>query len=204
MLSYVARAGDRGPDDGVSTDGNDTIGPLVDLAAIKAVIKFEELRGWRPEEQHHNNPGYDIVSHGPTGERRLIEVKGLENRWTERGVKLSQVQFGMAQKHPDEYWIYVVERARELGQMHVNAIGNPFQKVDEYWFDDAWRALADEGAGAYGLNVTVGAKVRHQMWGVGRIIEVQKAGISIKVTIDFDFQGVKFVPFNSSLELLED
>lgn len=204
MRSYVAREGDRGSDDSASTGGDDEIIALIDLAAIKAVIKYEEQRGWRPEEQPHNNPGYDIVSHGPTGERRLIEVKGLEKDWTERGVKLSHVQFGMAQKHPEEYWIYVVERARELGHLRVNAIGNPFQKVDEYWFDDAWRALADEGASAHKLNVTAGAKVRHQLWGKGRIIDVQSAGIMTKVKVDFGFEGVKFIPFNSSLELVED
>ena len=204
MRSYVAREGDRGPDDGASTDGEDDVGALVDLAAIKAVIKYEEQRGWRPVEQPHNNPGYDIVSHGPMGERRLIEVKGLENEWTERGVKLSHVQFGMAQKHSEDFWIYIVERARELGHQRVNAICNPFQKVDEYWFDDAWRALADEGASARDLNVKVGAKVRHHLWGTGPIIAVQKAGISIQVRVDFGFQGVKSIPFNSSLELVED
>lgn len=204
MRSYVAREGDRGPDDSASMENENEVGALVDLAAIKAVIKYEEQRGWRPEEQPHNNPGYDIVSHGPMNERRLIEVKGLENEWTERGVKLSHVQFGMAQKHPEDFWIYIVERARELGHQRVNAICNPFQKVDEYWFDDAWRALADEGASAHQLNVSVGAKVRHQLWGTGRINAVQKAGISIKVTVDFGFQGVKFIPFNSSLELVED
>ena len=202
MLSYVARDGDRGPDDRASTSSDDDVGALVDLAAISAVIKFEEQRGWTPEEQSHNNPGYDIVSRGGNGERRLIEVKGLENNWTERGVKLSHVQYGMAQKHPEEYWIYVVEQARDLGHQRVNAIGNPFQKVDEYWFDDAWRALADEGANAQELNVRVGSKVRHKLWGNGRIVDVQKGGVGIKVKIDFGFEGLKFVPFNSSLEII--
>jgi hypothetical protein len=202
MLSYVAREGDRGPDDATSTSEDDDIGILVDLTAIAAAVRFEEQRGWTPEEQPHNNPGYDILSHGPDGTRRLIEVKGLESDWTERGVKLSHVQFGMAQQYPEEYWIYVVERARDLGHQRVNAIGNPFQKVDEYWFDNAWRALADEGAGAQALNVRVGAKVRHQLWGTGTIIEVKKGTIGVKVKIDFGYEGVKFVPFNSSLELV--
>jgi hypothetical protein len=204
MRTYVGHASDQGPDGITTSNSQDDINALVDLAAVKAAMKYEEQRGWRPEEQPHNNPGYDIVSHGPVGERRLIEVKGLENEWTGRGVKLSHVQFGMAQSHPHEYWIYVVERARELGNQRVNAIGNPFQKVDEYWFDDAWRALSDEGVSAQQLNVVVGAKVRHQLWGTGRIIDVQKGGIATKVKIDFGYEGVKFVPFNSSLTLVED
>jgi hypothetical protein len=202
MRSYVAREGDRAGDD-ASASGGDDIGGLIDIAAISAVMKYEEQRGWKAEVQPHNNPGYDIVSRGPAGERRLIEVKGLENEWTERGVKLSHVQFGMAERHPDEYWIYVVERARELGHLRVSAIANPFQKVEEYWFDDAWRALADEGAGAQELNVTVGASIRHRLWGTGRIVEVQEGGIGIKLKIDFGFEGIKLVPFNSSLELID-
>lgn len=86
---------------------------------------------------------------------------------------------------------------------HLSAIANPFQKVEEYWFDDAWRALADEGAGAQELNVTAGAKIRHCLWGKGRILEVQKGGIGVKLKIDFGFEGIKLVPFNSSLELVD-
>lgn len=202
MRSYVARAGDRTGDDAHPASGDDDIGGLIDVAAISAVVKYETQRGWTAEVQPHNNPGYDIVSTGPDGGRRLIEVKGLESDWTERGVKLSHVQFGMAERHPDEYWIYVVERARDLAHQRVSAIANPFSKVEEYWFDDAWRLLADEDAGAQELNATVGAKVRHQMWGTGRIIDVQKSGIGMRVKIDFGFQGVKLVPFNSNIELV--
>ncbi len=182
--------------------GDDDIGGLIDLAAVAAVVKYEQQRGWTPEVQPHNNPGYDVVSIGPGGERRLIEIKGLENEWTERGVKLSHVQFGMAERFAQEYWIYVVERARDLTHQRVNAIANPFQKVEEYWFDDAWRAISEECAGALALNVTVGAKVRHQLWGIGKIIDVQKGGIVIKLKIDFGFEGVKLIPFNSSIELI--
>lgn len=201
MLSYVSRDGDRGPDDSDHSTGEEDIGALVDFEAVKAALKFEEQRGWTPEEQPHNNPGYDIRSTGPDGERRLIEVKGLENKWTQRGVKLSHVQFDMAQKHPTEYWIYVVENARDLKSQHVNAISNPFEKVEEYWFDDAWRAQAEEMASAFKLNLQVGAYVRHTLWGKGQIIEVDRSGFAIRVKVDFGYEGIKFIPFNSSLEL---
>jgi hypothetical protein len=202
MRSYVAREGDRTGDDTHPADDDGDIGGLVDVAAVAAVVKYEMRRGWTPEVQPHNNPGYDIVSISPVGERRLIEVKGLENNWTERGVKLSHVQFGMAEQHPLEYWIYVVERARDLTQQRVNAIANPFQKVEEYWFDDAWRALSDESAGSQELNLTVGAKVRHQIWGTGTIIEVKKSAFKISLKIDFGYEGTKLVPFNSTIELV--
>ena len=78
--------------------------------------------------------------------RRLIEVKGLDGDWTERGIKLSSVQYGMAERYPDQYWIYVVENARNLDRQRVSAIANPFSKVQEYWFDENWRQVAEEKA----------------------------------------------------------
>jgi hypothetical protein len=79
------------------------------------LIKLVSFRGSRPGrdpvEQPQNNPGFDIVSAVADGTpRRLIEVKGLEGEWTERGVKLSHVQFATAQTYPGEYWLYVVEQ----------------------------------------------------------------------------------------------
>lgn len=78
---------------------------------------------------------------------------------------------------PEEYWIYVVERARDLGHQRVSAIANPFQKVEEYWFDDAWRALADEGAGALELNVKAGAKLSTSFGELGRSWRSRRAGL---------------------------
>ncbi|MEB3415012.1 DUF3883 domain-containing protein [Alteriqipengyuania sp. WL0013] len=202
MLSYVSREGDRGSDDTDQSTNGEDISALIDVAAVSAALKFEQQRGWEPEEQPHNNPGYDIRSVGPNGERRLIEVKGLENEWTQRGVKLSHVQFDMAQRHPTEYWIYIVEHARDLKSQHVNAISNPFEKVEEYWFDNAWRAHAEEMASAFKMNLQVGAIVRHKLWGKGTIIEVNRSDFAIKVKVDFGFEGTKFIPLNSSLELL--
>lgn len=202
MLAYVSREGDRGSGDTDHGANGGDISALVDLAAVSAALKFEQQRGWEPEEQPHNNPGYDIRSIGPKGERRLIEVKGLENEWTQRGVKLSHVQFDMAKEHPTEYWIYIVEHARDLKRQRVNAISNPFDKVEEYWFDDAWRAHSEEMASAFKINLQLGASVRHKLWGKGKIIEVKRGDFATHVKVDFGFEGTKFIPFNSNLELL--
>src|SRR3546814_14236408 len=81
------------------------------MAAIAAVLKYEARLGRNAVVQAHNNPGYDIVSSGSDGsERRLIEVKGLEGEWTERGVKLSRVQYATAQHYGADYWIRSEER----------------------------------------------------------------------------------------------
>lgn len=76
----------------------------VDVSAIEAVLKYERNNGRDPVEQAHNNPGFDIRSAGPDGAGlRLIEVKGLASEWTERGIRLSSVQFAMAREHPDAF-----------------------------------------------------------------------------------------------------
>lgn len=203
MLAYVAKTGSRGADDSEYGRSSDDVSDLIDVAAIGAALKYEGKRGWTPEEQPHGNPGYDIISMSPEGARRLIEVKGLEGDWTERGVKLSHVQYKMAEDYPDEFWIYVVENARNLEQQRVSAIGNPFMKVEEYWFDHNWRDLSEEMAGARELNVRVGATVRHKLWGVGTITEVVPKGLLLSVKIDFGFEGMKFVPYNSSLQIID-
>jgi len=202
LLSYVNAA----PRDGTSTDqgapGED-LGSLIDLAAIEAVLKYEQRAGRAPVEQPHNNPGFDIVSTGADASaRRLIEVKGLEGEWTERGVKLSHVQFATAQAYPAEYWLYVVEHARDLKNQRVSAIANPFSKVVEYWFDHGWKGAIEEVVAATELNLDVGVKLRHAIWGTGTIEKVNRHGIAISLLIDFGDEGRKLIPFNSSLEFL--
>src|SRR3546814_10314445 len=128
MLTYVnAQARESG---GEGDSGGDDLAIQIDMAAIAAVLKYEARLGRKAVEQAHNNPGYDIVSSGSDGsERRLIEVKGLEGEWTERGVKLSRVQYATAQQYGADYWIYVVEHARDLQNHQVYAIRSEEQTV---------------------------------------------------------------------------
>lgn len=202
LLSYVNAAPRAGTSTDQGTSGED-LGSLIDLAAIEAVLRYERRAGRDPVEQPHNNPGFDIVSASADGTaRRLIEVKGLEGEWTERGVKLSHVQFATAQTYPGEYWLYVVEHARDLKNQRVSAIANPFSKVVEYWFDHGWKGAIEEVAVANELNLEVGVKLRHAVWGKGTIEKVNRHGIAISLLIDFGDEGRKLIPFNSSLEFL--
>lgn len=204
MLSYVSRSGSRGDGDGSTASGSDDIADLIDAAAMKAVLSYEQSRGWEPERQPHFNPGFDIVSKSPSGGRRLIEVKGLSNEWTERGVKLSHVQFSMAREHPDEFWIYIVEHARDLERQKVTAIGNPFSKVEEYWFDHNWREASEERASSRAINLKEGLKVQHQLWGKGVVVEIKSRGLIPFVVVDFgSLEGRRGIPFNSSLKILD-
>lgn len=204
MLSYVSRNGTRGDSDASTASGSDDIADLIDAAAMKAALNYEQGRGWEPERQPHFNPGFDIVSKSPIGERRLIEVKGLDDEWTERGIKLSHVQFSMAREHPDEFWIYIVEHARDLERQKVTAIGNPFNKVDEYWFDHNWREAAEERASARDLHLKEGLKVQHHFWGKGVVVEIKSRGLIPFVVVDFgSLEGRRGIPFNSSLKILD-
>ncbi|MDE3819743.1 protein NO VEIN domain-containing protein [Sinorhizobium meliloti] len=204
MLSYVSRSGSRGNGDDGATSVSDDLSDLIDAASMKAVLSYEQSRGWEPERQPHFNPGFDIVSRSPSGDSRLIEVKGLDDEWTERGIKLSHVQFSMAREHPDEFWIYIVEHARNLERQRVTAIRNPFGKVEEYWFDHNWRQASEEGASSREIHLKVGLKVEHHIWREGVIVEIKSRGAIPFVVVDFgSIEGRRGIPFNSSLKILD-
>jgi len=204
MLSYVSRNGTRGDGDASPAAGTEDISDLIDAAAMKAALSYEQGRGWEPERQPHFNPGFDIISKSPSGGRRLIEVKGLDDEWTERGIKLSHVQFSMAREHPEEFWIYIVEHARDLERQKVTAIGNPFGKVEEYWFDHNWREASEERASSRDLHLKEGLKVQHHTWGKGVVVEIKSRGLIPFVVVDFgSLEGRRGIPFNSSLKILD-
>jgi len=204
MLSYVSRGSEAGDNGSLKSTNTTKSSMLIDLAAIKAVHKYEESRGWKTEEQPHGNPGFDIKSFGPGDERRLIEVKGLDGEWTGRGIKISHTQFKMAQENPTEFWIYVVEKARDSSEQKLYAISNPFGKVKEYWFDHNWRDTSEVLADAQDLNAHVGSRVQHSIWGLGTIEYVEKRGLGVSLKVNFgDLTGTKYIPFNDKIQVLD-
>ena len=49
----------------------------VERLAVDAVLAAERLLGREPQEQSHNNPGFDVLSHEPdSGRLHFVEVKG--------------------------------------------------------------------------------------------------------------------------------
>jgi hypothetical protein len=193
MLAYVSRSGDSLLAD--SGDLSDGLSKEIDARAIERAMRYEVEQGRSPVEQDHFNPGFDIVSTEPSGTRRLIEVKGLRGQWNERGTKLTRTQFSMAQTHADEFWLYVVESALDPNAQQLYGIRNPFRQVDEYWFDSAWKGAAERLANTVQLNARVGARVLHEFWGNGNILEIDKKGHQISAVVDFGYQGKKLVPF---------
>ena len=78
-----------------------------DRRAVAAVMKAERKLGRVPEEQHHSNPGYDVLSTDPaTGVCYFIEVKGHLPR-TEQ-ISVSKRQVGKAQNNHERWRLAVV------------------------------------------------------------------------------------------------
>jgi hypothetical protein len=64
-----------------------------DRRAVAAVVAAETALGRNPEEQDHNNPGFDILSEDRrTGMVYQIEVKGYRPQTPEIKVRARQVR----------------------------------------------------------------------------------------------------------------
>jgi hypothetical protein len=96
-LSGVATAADIDPEVAQETD----------RVAVAAVLAAERALGRHPEEQVHNNPGYDILSIDPlTNISYFIEVKG--HRPTNDEIKVRARQIRMAKMNPERFRLAVV------------------------------------------------------------------------------------------------
>jgi superfamily II DNA or RNA helicase len=101
-----------------------------DRRAVTAVIAAEELLGRIPVEQHHNNPGFDILSEDPrTGVIYQIEVKGYRPATPEIKVRARQVR--QAKQNPDRFRLAVVRVPDEVeGDPVVSYFIRPFDQYD--------------------------------------------------------------------------
>jgi hypothetical protein len=101
------------PGDSAGLAGGGNSPPNDDLARQK-VVEYEVRRGRPATAAPSNQEGYDVSSDDPhRGVRRLIEVKGLQTRWTgDATVTLTGPQFDASRAEPPtgcEYWLYVVD-----------------------------------------------------------------------------------------------
>lgn len=88
--------------------------PPTDDVARQKVVEYEKRRDRPATEAASNQEGYDVSSEDRhRGVRRLIEVKGLQQRWTgDATVTLTGPQFDASRGTPPpgcEYWLYVVD-----------------------------------------------------------------------------------------------
>ncbi|WP_156169995.1 protein NO VEIN domain-containing protein [Aurantiacibacter luteus] len=204
LRSYVLPKGDERSSSDQRGSNKERIDEI-DKAAMAAVVDWEGKRGFDPRVQSHYNPGFDIISEPKEGgETRYIEVKGLADAWTERGVKLSRTQMQFAREKSDDFWLYVVEHALDPKKRNVHAIRNPFEKSDEFWFDQGWIDIAEEKSGDQRMLLKAGRRIEVKNWGRGTILKVDRRGIGIQLTIKF-MLATKMLTYNfETFELLED
>jgi hypothetical protein len=186
LLSYVrkkAEGSDKSAEESSTSEHN----LAVEVVARKAVCAYEKARGRVADQMPQTHPGYDIISRDPiTGEERFIEVKGVNGEWNQTGVGLSRLQFSNAQDYGDIYWLYVVEFVNDFKHLRVHPIRSPATQITAFMFDGNWRdAVTDERA-APALAFIVGARVKHQHFGHGRIESMELQGSTRVMSIEFD------------------
>lgn len=140
LRSYVSRtsASGDGADGDLAQQNTE-----VDRLGCEAVLAFERSHGREPELMNHANKGFDVLSRDPVTSRvRYIEVKSRRGEWNLQGVALSAAQYEFLEAKRDEGWLYVVEHATTSPVIHM--IPNPIGQITQYFFDDGWRAAADE------------------------------------------------------------
>ena len=100
-----------------------------DRRAVAAVMRVERALGRVPEEQHHSNPGYDVLSTDPaTGRCYFIEVKGHLPR-TEQ-ISVSKRQVGKAQNNQERWRLAVVSVPDDPdAEPDVHYLVEPFRNV---------------------------------------------------------------------------
>jgi superfamily II DNA or RNA helicase len=95
----------------------------IERIAVKAVIAFEEARGWAVESVESENRGFDLISRHPSKNDpataigvRFIEVKG---RAGVGDVALSPNEYRTAERMKLDYWLYVVYNCATQPEVHV-------------------------------------------------------------------------------------
>jgi len=87
----------------------------VEAAAMAAAMDHERARGWTPEDVCQEGRGYDVLSRGPDGAVRYIEVKG---RAGVGAVELSANEWLKAEQLGEAYWLYIVTEALTAPDVH--------------------------------------------------------------------------------------
>jgi len=205
LLSYVRKKQEESPDADEQENPSEH-NLAVEVVARAAVCSYEKARGRVAEQMAQTHPGYDIISQNPlTGEERFIEVKGVNGEWNQTGVGLSRLQFSCSQDYGDRYWLYVVEFVSDPEHTRVHAIRSPAAQVTSFMFDGNWRdAVADESADP-ALAFIVGARVKHQHFGFGRIESMELRGATRVMSIEFESSGRRTVTLNlQTMTVVED
>lgn len=91
--------------------------------AMRLVADSLEVEGWKVADVHTEGLGYDL--HARQGHRqRCVEVKGIWDKASSRGVTLTGNEMVRAGLLGEDYWLYIVDRCSEGGTLYF-AFQNP-------------------------------------------------------------------------------
>jgi hypothetical protein len=88
---------------------------VVETAAIDHATAYQAVRGWTVEDVSEQGRGNDLLSRGPEGQTRCIEVKG---RAGVGAVELTANEWLKAEQLGDAYWLYIVTGALSAPGLH--------------------------------------------------------------------------------------
>jgi hypothetical protein len=131
--------------------------------AVHWVLQYERQHDRNPDPSAHkqNTPGFDILSREKCLKPpRYIEVKGIDGDWDIDGVPLSPRQLDFARDKRDQFWLYVVEHARDPALVKIHPIQNLNAQVTQFRFDHGWKQLADRDTNFKPLQPAVGLRIR--------------------------------------------
>ncbi|MGH7488888.1 MAG: DUF3883 domain-containing protein, partial [bacterium] len=105
----------------VTTTQNDS-----EQIAMQVTAAHLTADGFSVADIHTEGRGYDLhATRGP--EMRMVEVKGVWNAASSDGIRLTGHEILIASQHADDYWIYVVDRCAQGGQM-FGAFDDPVRR----------------------------------------------------------------------------
>jgi hypothetical protein len=139
--AFISYIGVQADDEEVDPDGLDQAArATLEAKAVALILRsYPNLR-----RTPTGNPGYDLFEAGPDGRPvRWIEVKAMTGELTDRPVGLSRRQFESANEHRAAYWLFVVERAADVGRERIIRIQDPAGRGRTFTFDHGWLEVAE-------------------------------------------------------------
>lgn len=128
----------------------------IERRGVDATLEAEKALGRFAQEQHHNNPGFDILSREPEGEGIRIEVKARIAGADTFTITRTEVLFAL-NTNPNHRLALV--RVSPDGPEHdeLRYVGNAFQGIEPAWLTDfdvvsqnlSWKDWWERGVDPY-------------------------------------------------------
>ena len=105
---------------GVPPEPTEADSEAVSMSLVSRLLRAD---GWAVSDVHTDSEGYDLLARRGH-EQRCVEVKGVWDSASSRGITLTGNEIVKAGLLGDEYWLYVVDQCCEGGRLYA-AYRNP-------------------------------------------------------------------------------